>query len=64
MKKKLTEKERQAFIITGRAGGIANFKKVGKEGMSAAGKKGAKVRWSRDRARKRLDKRLKKLSGV
>lgn len=44
-KKKLTQKEKEAYAIIGRRGGIATFKKHGKNHMSDIGKIGMKKRW-------------------
>lgn len=45
-KRRLTKAERDAYAIMGRAGGRAFARKVGKKGMSALGKSGAKKRWA------------------
>ena len=49
--KKTTEKytakqKKEAGKILSSLGGRATYKKIGKEGMSAIGKKGAKKRWA------------------
>ena len=46
-KVQLTEKEREAYAIIGRLGGMATAKKLGKKGMKELGKRGAKARWSK-----------------
>lgn len=40
--KKLTKAQRQALAVAGRLGGKATYKKLGKKGMSALGKKGGR----------------------
>ena len=42
MSKKLTKEQRDALASAGRIGGKAIFKKIGKKGMSALGKKGGR----------------------
>lgn len=42
---KLSKAERDAYALVGRVGGKATFRKKGKKGMSALGKKGALARW-------------------
>ena len=49
--KKLKKKNPQAQAL-GRLGGSAIAKKIGKRGMSALGKKGAKSRWSKSKSEK------------
>ena len=45
--KKLTAKEKEAYAIVGRLGGLATAKKLRRKGMSELGKKAAKVRWGK-----------------
>lgn len=48
IKKKYTAKEkREAGRILSSLGGSATFKKIGRKGMSAIGKKGASIRWGK-----------------
>lgn len=42
MKKKLTKLQREALAQAGRIGGYTVYKKIGKKGMSAMGKKGGR----------------------
>lgn len=47
MKRKLTQKEREAFAIVGGIGGRATAKRLGKKHMSEIGKRGANNRWNK-----------------
>lgn len=46
VKKKVSKAVSDAYALVGRAGGKATAKRLGKKGMAALGKKGAKKRWA------------------
>lgn len=51
-KEEISKNMRKAYAMVGRRGGKAIAKKLGKEGMSALGKKGAKKKWDNYRREK------------
>lgn len=46
LKKRVPKNVSDAYALVGSRGGRATVRKIGKKGMSALGKKGAKKRWS------------------